>query len=64
MEVYVIFSEEFERSVAVFSNLEKAKIYLKNKEKKYGRHTLIKSLVDGLPVKLNDYFEYVSIEDI
>jgi hypothetical protein len=64
MEVYIIFSEEFERSIAVFSSLEKAKIYLKNKEKKYGRHTLVKSIVDGLPIKLNDYFEYISIENL
>lgn len=64
MEVYIVFSEEFERSVATFSTLEKAKKYLKKKEKKYGRHTLIKTNIDGLPVKLNDYFEYISIEDL
>ena len=64
MELYIIFSEEFERSIVVFSTLEKAKKYLETKQKRYGRHTLIKSAIDGPVVKLNDYFEYVSIDDI
>jgi len=63
-EVYIIFSEQIERSIVVFSSLEKAKIYLESQEKKYGRHTLIKSIIDGLPIKLNDYFQLMSVDKI
>ena len=63
-DIYVVLSEHFERSVSVFSTLEKAKEYLETQQKKYGKHTVIKTKLDGKPVKLNDYFQFMSIDKL
>ena len=64
MYVYIVLSEEFEKGISVFSNLEKAENYLEHKQKKYGKHTLFNCLVDGPEVKLNDFYESLSIIDL
>ena len=64
MYVYVVMSELFEKSISVFSDLEKAEDFLKTKEKRYGRHDLFKCILDGPEVKSNEFYESIHIVDL
>ena len=68
-DVYVILSEELidnriERSISVYSSLEKAKILLENKLDKLGKYNLIKCTIDNIPTKFSDDYKMVNIDKL
>ena len=69
-DVYMVHCDETNiglgKSIAVFSSLEGVKVFLQNKvygEIK-GKYTLVKGLIDGLPVILNENYKYISVDEI